>query len=365
MSDGAAAPAPTPAVRVLVAEDEPHLGTLLEQFLAGRGHLVTLVRDGRAALDALRTGEFDVALTDVQMPGPDGLALLAAARALPFAPEVIVATGNAAGETAIRALRAGAYDAVAKPYRMAEVELLVQRAAEKCALRRLAAAAHYAATGDGPCDDPSLLALIPRLHDGAPAAPLLLLGESGTGRRTLARALHAAAARPGALVVADLATVRPDALRARLLDGVSGIPGLLALARHGTLCVAGAERLDPELLQAAIGRTTGSVALVMLSGSRAVLGEVGTALVERLGHRVCELQPLRARQAEVPALAARIASRVAGRPVRLDDDSAALLRRRAWPGNLAQLAAVVTAALSRSAPDADVLTPTALLADAE
>lgn len=123
------------APRVLVAEDEEHLGVLVAQFLRGRGLDVTLVRDGTEAAARLAAGAFDVALVDVQMPGRDGLAVLAGARALPRPPEVIVATGNGAAVAVAAALQGGAYDAVAKPYRMAEVELLVRRAAEKRQLR--------------------------------------------------------------------------------------------------------------------------------------------------------------------------------------------------------------------------------------
>lgn len=121
--------------RVLIAEDEEHLGLLLEQFLRGRGLDVVRVRDGRAALDAMRADRFDAAIIDVQMPGLDGFAVIDAARALPRPPEIVVATGNGTVETAASALRHGAYDAVAKPYRMAEVELLARRAAEKRRLR--------------------------------------------------------------------------------------------------------------------------------------------------------------------------------------------------------------------------------------
>lgn len=117
--------------RVLVAEDEEHLGLLLAQFLRGRGLDVTLVRDGVEAAARLAGEPFDVALVDVQMPGLDGLAVLERARALERPPEVIVATGNGAAAAVAAAFKGGAYDAVAKPYRMAEVELLVRRAAEK------------------------------------------------------------------------------------------------------------------------------------------------------------------------------------------------------------------------------------------
>jgi len=123
------------APRVLVAEDEEHLGVLVAQFLRGRGLDVTLERDGTAAAARLAAEAFDVALVDVQMPGLDGLAVLAQAQTLLRPPEVIVATGNGAADAVLAALRGGAYDAVAKPYRMAEVELLVRRAAEKRWLR--------------------------------------------------------------------------------------------------------------------------------------------------------------------------------------------------------------------------------------
>ena len=124
-----------PAGRVLVAEDEEHLGVLLVQYLRGRGYEVTLVRDGAAAAAALRDGAFDAAVVDVQMPGADGFEVLAVARGAARPAEVVVASGNATRETAVAALRGGAYGVVAKPYRMAEVELVVQRAVETRRLR--------------------------------------------------------------------------------------------------------------------------------------------------------------------------------------------------------------------------------------
>lgn len=139
---GAGAPA---GPRVLIAEDEAHLGTLLELFLVGRGCAVTLARDGREARarldEAAAAGRgYEVAVVDVHMPGLDGLGVLRAARRLPLGPEVVLATGNATTELIQEALRLGAHDVVAKPYRMAEVELLVRRAAEVRALRRTVAA---------------------------------------------------------------------------------------------------------------------------------------------------------------------------------------------------------------------------------
>src|ERR671922_1172342 len=123
-------------IRVLIAEDEPHLGTLLENYLTGRGFQVTSRRDGRAALEAMKAEAYDVALLDIVMPELDGLEVLRQVREEPSPPEVIIITGNGTIETAISAMKLGAYDYLSKPYRMAEIDLLVRRAWEKRRLVR-------------------------------------------------------------------------------------------------------------------------------------------------------------------------------------------------------------------------------------
>jgi DNA-binding NtrC family response regulator len=123
-------------IRVLIAEDEAHLGTLLENYLTGRGFQVTTRRDGRAALDAMKAEAYDVALLDIVMPELDGLEVLRQVREEPSPPEVIIITGNGTIETAISAMKLGAYDYLSKPYRMAEIDVLVRRAWEKRQLAR-------------------------------------------------------------------------------------------------------------------------------------------------------------------------------------------------------------------------------------
>src|SRR4029453_6956126 len=104
---------------------------ILEQFLLGRGYQVTVTRDGKAALAALRSEAYDVALLDIVMPEMDGLEVLRNIREDAAHPEVIIITGNGTIETAITAIRLGAYDYLSKPYRMAEIDVLVRRAWEK------------------------------------------------------------------------------------------------------------------------------------------------------------------------------------------------------------------------------------------
>src|SRR5258705_4201533 len=122
-------------IKVLVAEDEVNLGQILSNFLNGRGCTVRTVTDGRAAIEALRAEAYDVALLDIVMPELDGLEVLKQVRTEVDPPEVIIITGNGTIETAISAMKLGAYDYMAKPYRMAEIDVLVRRAWEQ---RRLA-----------------------------------------------------------------------------------------------------------------------------------------------------------------------------------------------------------------------------------
>lgn len=115
-------------IRVLVAEDELHLGAILEQFLAARGYAVTRVHNGREALEHVQAQPLDVALVDLVMPEVDGLEVLRQVRLLPMPPEVLVVSGNGTSETAMTALQLGAYDVLPKPYRMAQIDLVVRRA---------------------------------------------------------------------------------------------------------------------------------------------------------------------------------------------------------------------------------------------
>src|SRR5512137_460182 len=123
--------------RVLVADDEPRLGNLVGQMLQLDGHEVLRVGGGQDALAALAPGRFDVVVTDLRMPGVDGLAVLRAARALPSPPGVILMTAHGSAESAVEAMKAGAADYLTKPFAMDELRMRVGRlAAERSAESR-------------------------------------------------------------------------------------------------------------------------------------------------------------------------------------------------------------------------------------
>jgi len=205
-------------IKVLIAEDEEHLGSILEKFLEGRGYQVAVYTDGRFALDALRAEAFDVALLDIVMPEMDGLEVLRQIREELSPPEVIIITGNGTIETAISAMKLGAYDYLAKPYRMAEIDVMVRRAYEKRELTRentllhkrlsLAEASSDIITQYAPMQ--AVLSLVERVARSD--SSVLVLGESGTGKELIARMIHRLAHRTaGPLVDVNCAAI-PDTL---------------------------------------------------------------------------------------------------------------------------------------------------------
>lgn len=123
-------------VSVLIADDERDLLHVLRDALDKPPFEIAAAEDGLTALNLLRERHFDVVITDLVMPGADGLEVLRAARALPHEVLVVIITGHATVETAIEAVRQGAYDYIRKPFRLEELELVLFNAAERIHLAR-------------------------------------------------------------------------------------------------------------------------------------------------------------------------------------------------------------------------------------
>ena len=344
-------PSTAGGARVLIAEDEKHLAVLLEHFLVGRGHHVTVVHDGRAALATLGAGAFDVALLDVQMPGLDGLAVLRGVHELPLPPQVVVMTGNGTVDTALAAMQAGAYDYVAKPYRMAEVDLLVRRAAER---RRLEAERVALASAEDASDlltsYAPMRALLDTLTRAAPTlGALLLCGEPGTGRASLARLAHRVAG-GGPFVELDGAATTP------VPDAV--VATRIAAAHGGTLFVRAVDALPAEAQWLVAGAASAPLgadappAMRLIASTARVPNDLALepALRERLGALAVAVPPLREREGDVALLADAFARRfgAAASPA-VSDDAVARLVRHAWPGNVAELRLVIEGAVARAA----------------
>ena len=380
-------PSPTPPrgmdglspIRVLIAEDETHLGSILEQYMSAKGFAVSVVRNGRAALEKLRTETFDVALLDIVMPEVDGLEVLRQVREEPLPPEIIVITGNGTIETAIAALKLGAYDFLSKPYRMAEIDVLVRRAWEKRMLlrdnhvlqsrmRRSTAPPRFV-TQYAP-----LIAVLSLVERVAPSgSPVLVTGESGTGKDLIARLLHEHGGRPeGPFVDLNCAALSEPMLETELFGVEKGaFPGadqrklgLIELAAGGTLYLDNVGDLDLKL-QGKLVRAleTGSFyrvggtqkvevnVRVVASSTRdlsrmAAAGSFRDDLLHRINTIRVVLPPLRERISDVPRLAEHFLAQFGGSAApALAPDAVMALERYRWPGNVRELRNVIERAV--------------------
>ncbi|GEM_PF-114494 len=394
-------------IKVLIAEDEEMLGNVLEQFLTSRGHDVTTVRDGRAALEALRRDPFDVALLDIVMPELDGMEVLRQIADDPAPPQVIIITGNGTIETAITAIRLGAYDYLAKPYRMAEIDVLVRRAWEKRQLARQnallqtridrATSEPDVITRYGPMQ--AVLALVERVAKSD--SPVLISGEPGTGKQLVARLLHRLSGRGdvaptdggagggagltggaggggggggggGALVDVDCATLSEAQAESELFGHEKGAfagvlkrkTGAFELASGGTLFLDEIDALDPRV-QGKLLRALETGSFVRLGGAHklvvdarivaATKTDLAAAVSARtfrsdLYYRIntisINLPPLRERIVDIPLLAEHFLRQLGGPvPPTLTADAVAALEGYPWPGNVRELRNVIERAV--------------------
>lgn len=368
-------------IKVLIAEDEEMLGNVLEQFLTSRGHEVTVVRDGRAALDALRREAFDVALLDIVMPELDGLEVLRQVIDEPSPPQVIIITGNGTIETAISAIRLGAYDYLSKPYRMAEINVLVRRAWEKRQLARQNAllqthleranGAPDVLTRYGPMQ--AVLALVERVAKSD--SPVLISGEPGTGKEIIARLLHRLSGRAeagGGMVNVDCAALGDAQIESELFGHEKGaFPGVLK-RKTGALELASSGTLFLDEVGALDIRVQGKLLRALETGSYARLGgnhklsidtrvvaatkaDLAAAVAARsfrsdLYYRIntisISLPPLRERVVDIPVLTEHFLKHFGGsNPPTLTADASAALESYGWPGNARELRNVIERAV--------------------
>jgi DNA-binding NtrC family response regulator len=365
-------------IRVLIGEDEQSLGTLLRDFLTQRGCDATLTLTGDATLDALKAQAFDVAVLDVTMPGIDGIEILRRLREEIDPPEVVVVTGNRTIEPAIGAVRLGAYDYLTKPYRMADIEVLVRRAFEKRELARENTLLHNRLAQLDPL--PEIVTQDPRMQDvlalaakvAKSDAPVLITGESGTGKELIMRVLHRLSGRgDGRLVDLNCEALAGATIETELFGYEKGAfagadgrkTGLIELAAGGTLFldeICGLEsRLQGTLLRAleqgAFFRVGGTQqvdvrARIVAATNRSIGAEVEAGrfrkdLYYRINTITLALPPLRERPNDILPLADHFLkqTKTAGRDgtPRLSDSAREALVRYRWPGNVRELRNVI------------------------
>ena len=360
--------------RVLVVDDDRDEGTLLQDLLTRRGHECLYTDKPEVALEHLAERDFDVVVTDVRMAGLTGIELCERIRiAHPDVP-VIVITGQADVETAVAALRAGAWDFVTKPIDPRQLERAVTRAVEhrktRSEVRRLRQA--LAATrpiagiiGESP-PIRAISELINRIADSD--ATVLITGESGTGKELVARAIHDLGARKDEPFVAlNCGAVPANLLESELFGHVKGAftdarrdrPGLFTQAGGGTIFLDEIGEMPIEMqvkllrvLQQRTVRPVGGddehpfAARVVCATNRDLETEVEeNRFRQDLYYRVnvvsVEVPPLRTRGSDVLLLAhsflRRIAERTGKEVTSISPEAARKLLDYDWPGNVREL----------------------------
>jgi DNA-binding NtrC family response regulator len=359
---------------VLVVDDDCAMCELLAESLAPLDFEVTFTTDPRRAEALVGERHFDAVITDVNMRGLDGLELCR--RLLQRQPDlpVIVLTAFGNLDTAVRAIRAGAYDFLTKPLDIDVVTLALQRAVGHGALRREVeqlkrVVARTRGFGELVGSSPAMRAVYDLVERAAPAeASVLISGESGTGKEVVARALHAKSRRAGGPFVAVNAAALPEALleselfgheKGAFTDARAARPGLFAEASSGTLFLDEIADLplplQPKLLRALQERRVRPVGSdrevpIDVRVIAATNRDLQAAIEEKrfredLYYRIdvihVALPPLRARGGDIIQLAQHFLERFAaqgGKTVRgISEAASARLLEYPWPGNVREL----------------------------
>jgi DNA-binding NtrC family response regulator len=362
-------------LRILFADDEAHLRDLMSMELPRIGHEVTVCPDGVAAVKALEKGSFDVALLDIKMPGLTGIEVLAKVRQASPDTQVIIMTGHATVDTAVQALRLGAFDYLTKPCKWAELEVLLARVAERRDLTNKATAfeTRLKAVEGTPLlvgDTPSMQAIRRQIDMVAPTdAGVLILGETGTGKELIARNLHDKSRRSGhAFIPVNCGALPENLVESELFGHRKGAftgadnhrKGLFEVANGGTLFLDEVGELDKSVqvkllrfLESGEIRRVGEndpfrVDVRVLCATHRDLREMieTDAFREDLFFRIntfeITLPALRDRKPDIPALARhmlkRYNARRGGLEPTLTPEAIEALMAHDWPGNIRELA---------------------------
>jgi DNA-binding NtrC family response regulator len=352
--------------RVLVVDDEAPIRAALERLLRGMDCEVVAAVDGLQAQHELRQGVFDLVLTDLNMPGADGFEVLRAVRELRSGLPAIVLTAHSSTGECVRAMRAGAADFIGKPFDHAQLQQSVQAALQS---RQVVTASRPPADDEHlPLaaligDSPQMQAAIEEVERVAQTdVPVVLIGEQGTGKRALARLVHAMSRRAGKSLVAFRCGSLDPAHLDRALFGENGASGELSSAEGGTLLVSQLERLEAVRCDKLVGELVqparrGDVRLLISidvdqAGDDAAR-ELATTLREKLEAALISMPALRERQQDLPLLVehfTELANRRLGRRINAHSLVSALKQYR-WPGNLTELEARISQYVTEAPPD--------------
>ena len=386
-----------PETRVLVVDDEQSMRELLGIMLRQAGYDVTLAEGGEAAVEALKTESFDLVITDLRMRKVDGLAVLKATKEHSPRTVVLVVTAFASTDTAVEAMKLGAYDYVTKPFKMDELRLTIANALERKRLQEENLALKRQLRKERGFDNfigrsRPMLDVFETIRKTADSgSTVMITGESGTGKELVAQALHnESSRRNGPFISVNCGAVPETLMESELFGHVKGAftgavastEGLFAAADNGTLFLDEIteipQSVQVKLLRAIqereirrVGDTRDrrvDVRLVAASNRDVAKAVSESVLREDLFYRLnvipIHLPPLRERSEDISLLVAHfirnIAKEVGKDVASVTPDAMTALERYRWPGNIRELQNVIERAIvlgSGNVLDVDALPP--------
>jgi DNA-binding NtrC family response regulator len=366
----------TGSIRVLVVDDERPTRLLMEKELPRAGCVIGTAESGEEALEKVQAQEFDVILLDLKMPGIGGMEALRRIRDSGSSAEVVVLTGHPDVATAIEAMKLGAYDYLTKPFKLAEVEVVLRRAAERqrlarenTALRRMVAQQSAPPLVLG--RSPGMLAVLRTVERIAGSeANVLIEGESGTGKGLMAQAIHQQSPRArGPFLAINCSGFQDQLLESELFGhergaftGATGLKqGLFEVAGQGTLFLDEVAEMSPamqakllQVLDSRDFRRVGGTRVhradvrIIAATNKDLAQEVQAAcfredLYYRLNVVSLAIPPLRERKEDIPLLIEHFLKQFGTSYTRktLSPEALQLLTDYAWPGNVRELGNLV------------------------
>jgi nitrogen regulation protein NR(I) len=354
---------------VLIVDDEPNIRRVLAAMLKREGYETTAAADGEQALAVLQRTPVDVVGSDLVMPRIGGLELLREVRARHPDVPVIMITAHGTVDTAVEAMKAGAFDYIAKPFEQEELKKVIAKASRA---RELEQVHVHPAEGERPPlvgQSPamrSVYELIAKVADSP--STVLITGESGTGKELVAQALHRGSARRDQpLIKVNCAAIPKDLVESELFGyekgaftgAVGSKPGRFELADGGTLFLDEIGEIPVEMqvkllraLQESEFERVGGIKTLRVDvrliaatnrdlKSLIAEGRFREDLYYRLAVVPVALPPLRERKEDIPALVQHFIEkydrRLGKRVERVDDEALEVLMRYAWPGNIREL----------------------------
>ncbi|MCC7349350.1 MAG: sigma-54-dependent Fis family transcriptional regulator [Phycisphaerales bacterium] len=363
--------------RILIADDQEMMRDSLAATLVRQGHEVVACSDGAMAASKLAEGRFDLLITDLKMPKLTGIELLAESRKLRPEMPVVLMTAFATVQTAVEAMKLGAYDYIQKPFDGEEIKLLVERTLEHNRLIKendaLRAMAELSTQRPLIGSSESMQAIRATIEQiGRSSATVLIRGESGTGKELVARAIHQASdRRDRPMLAVNCAALSENLLESELFGHEKGSftgadrlrRGRFELADGGTLLLDEISEIAPAMqakllrvLQENQFERVGSSLTqqvdvrVVATSNRDLEKEVEAGrfrqdLYYRLNVVPIDLPPLRQRAEDVPELARHFLHQIARRENtafrHLESEAMRLLQKYPWPGNVRELQNIV------------------------